>query len=91
MNALRNYSGRLTGAAQTASLRLEAGGAERLYEELVRPYQRPDRPVPAMLALHFHDLARLRQRDNIKRFGLSYLALQSFGGSAPEAALKAAS
>jgi len=60
MNALRNYSGRLTGAAQTVSLRLEPGGAERLYEQLVRPYQRPDRPVPAMLAMHFHDLARLR-------------------------------
>lgn len=25
-----------------------------------------------------------KQRDNIKRFGLSYLALQSFGGGAPE-------
>jgi hypothetical protein len=60
INALRNYSGRLTGAAQTVSLRLESGGAERLYAELVRPYQRPDRPVPAMLAIHFHDLARLR-------------------------------
>jgi hypothetical protein len=60
MNALKSYSGRLTGAAQTVSLRLEAGGAERLYEELVRPYQRADRPVPAMLAIHFHDLARLR-------------------------------
>ena len=60
MNALKSYSARLTGAAQTVSLRLEAGGAERLYEELVRPYQRPDRPVPAMLALHLHDLARLR-------------------------------
>jgi bacterioferritin len=25
-----------------------------------------------------------KQHDNIKRFGLSYLALQSFGGGAPE-------
>jgi len=25
-----------------------------------------------------------KQHDNIKRFGLSYLALQSFGGTAPE-------
>jgi bacterioferritin (cytochrome b1) len=27
-----------------------------------------------------------KQHDNIKRFGLSYLALQSFGGTAPERA-----
>ena len=27
-----------------------------------------------------------KQHDNIKRFGLSYLALQSFGGGAPESA-----
>jgi len=27
-----------------------------------------------------------KQHDNIKRFGLSYLALQSFGGTAPEKA-----
>ncbi|MFY9724613.1 MAG: ferritin-like domain-containing protein [Bryobacteraceae bacterium] len=27
-----------------------------------------------------------KQHDNVKRFGLSYLALQSFGGGAPESA-----
>ena len=28
------------------------------------------------------------QRDNIKRFGPNYLALQSFGGKMPEASVK---
>jgi bacterioferritin len=31
-----------------------------------------------------------KQHDNIKRFGLSYLALQSFGGGAPESGTPAA-
>jgi bacterioferritin len=31
-----------------------------------------------------------KQHDNIKRFGLSYLALQSFGGGAPESGATAA-
>jgi len=60
MNGLKSYSGRLYGAVQSRTLRLDPGGAERIYQELVRPYERPDRPVPAMLAIHFHDLARLR-------------------------------
>jgi bacterioferritin len=33
-----------------------------------------------------HEDAFERQLDNIRRFGLSYLALQSFGGAAPPAA-----
>lgn len=60
MNALKSYSGRLYGAVQSRTLRLDPGGAERIYRELIAPYERPGRPAPAMLALHFHDLARLR-------------------------------
>ena len=37
----------------------EPGAAEELYRELIRPYERPGEPVPPMLAIHFHDLARL--------------------------------
>ncbi|HEV2425143.1 MAG TPA: hypothetical protein VGZ29_09990 [Terriglobia bacterium] len=60
MNGLKSYSGRLYGAVQSRTLRLDLGGAERIYQELVRPYERPGRPVPPMLAMHLHDLARLR-------------------------------
>lgn len=38
----------------------ERGAAEELYQELVAPYERSGEPVPAMLAMHFQDLARLR-------------------------------
>ncbi|HUI40811.1 MAG TPA: bacterioferritin [Terriglobia bacterium] len=37
---------------------------------------------------HFNEFEK--QRDNVKRFGLSYLALQSFGGATSEAGSKAA-
>jgi bacterioferritin len=50
--------------------------SKQLFEQLVKDEE-----------LHF-DLYE-KQRDNIKRFGLSYLALQSFGGE-PEPGAKAA-
>jgi len=46
---------------------------KHLFEELVRDEEG-----------HFDQYEK--QHDNVKRFGLSYLALQSFGGGAPEAA-----
>ncbi|HXJ91833.1 MAG TPA: hypothetical protein VMT20_03020, partial [Terriglobia bacterium] len=46
---------RLLGLAEARALKLEPGAAEALYRELIAPYQ----PAPALLALHFQDLARL--------------------------------
>ena len=51
----RQKSVRLLGLAEARTLRQEPGAAERLYEELIAPYQ----PAPAVLAMHFQDLARL--------------------------------
>jgi len=47
--------------------------SKQLFEELVKDEEG-----------HFNHYEK--QRDNIKRFGLSYLALQSFGGAKPESA-----
>jgi bacterioferritin len=46
--------------------------SKQLFEQLVRDEE-----------THFDQYEK--QRDNIKRFGPAYLALQSFGGGAPEA------
>ena len=46
--------------------------SKQIFEQLVRDEER-----------HFDQYEK--QHDNIKRFGLSYLALQSFGGAAPDA------
>ncbi len=59
-NARKGYSARLRGEIEAKFLGQEPGAAEELYRELVAPYERPGRPVPPMLAMHFHDLARLR-------------------------------
>jgi len=53
-------------------------GTKHLFEELVRDEEG-----------HFDEYEK--QRDNIKRFGLSYLALQSFGSGAVQAPASAAS
>jgi hypothetical protein len=53
LNGIKRRSVRLLGLAEARTLRHEPGAAERLYRELIAPYE------PA-LALHFEDLARLR-------------------------------
>jgi len=57
---LQQSETRLLGLTEARLLGQEAGIAESLYRELTRPYERPGEPVPPMLAMHFHDLARLR-------------------------------
>jgi hypothetical protein len=52
---LERRSVRLLGLAEARTLRQDPGAAERLYEQLIAPYQ----PAPAILAMHFQDLARL--------------------------------
>lgn len=52
-------------------------GSKQVFERLVKDEEG-----------HFNEFEK--QRDNIKHFGPSYLALQSFGGGTPEAGLKAA-
>jgi hypothetical protein len=47
---------RLLGLAEARILRQEPGAAEMLYRKLIEPYE----PAPALLALHFQDLARLQ-------------------------------
>jgi hypothetical protein len=47
---------RLLGLAEARTLKLEPGAAEQLYRELIAPFQ----PVSPLLAMHFHDLARLQ-------------------------------
>ncbi len=47
---------RLLGLAEARILKLEPGAAEQLYRKLIAPYE----PAPALLALHFQDLARLQ-------------------------------
>jgi hypothetical protein len=59
-NALKGSSRRLLGAVEAKILGQPAGAAEELYRELIRPYERAGEPAPPMLAMHFHDLARLR-------------------------------
>jgi hypothetical protein len=52
-NARRSV--RLLGLAEARALNQDLDAAERLYRELIAPYQ----PCPVMLARHFQDLARL--------------------------------
>jgi hypothetical protein len=56
LNSLKRRSIRLLGLAEARTLRQEPGAAEKLYRELIAPYE----PAPALLAAHFEDLARLR-------------------------------
>jgi hypothetical protein len=46
---------RLLGVVEARMLRQGLGSAEKLYRELIEPYE----PAPALLARHFQDLARL--------------------------------
>jgi len=55
INAFKYCSIRLLGAAEFKTVRMIPGEAEKLYQQLMTPYE----PVPPMLALHFQDLARL--------------------------------
>jgi len=52
----RKFSVRLLGLAEAKVLNQEPGAAERLYRELIAPYE----PAPAILAMHFQDMARQR-------------------------------
>lgn len=52
---LQQSAARLMGLTEARLLGQQPGTAEDLYRELTRPYQ----PLPPMLAMHFHDLARL--------------------------------
>ena len=56
LNNQKRRSIRLLGLAEARTLRQEPGAAERLYHELIAPFE----PAPALLASHFEDLARLR-------------------------------
>ena len=51
----KKLSLRLLGVAEARALNQEPNAAGQLYRELIAPYE----PVPALLALHFQDLARL--------------------------------
>ena len=51
----RRYGICLLGLAEARTLNQEPGDALRLYHELIAPYE----PGPALLAMHFQDLARL--------------------------------
>jgi hypothetical protein len=46
---------RLMGLVEARVFDQQPGAAEKLYREIIRPYE----PVPPLLAMHFHDLARL--------------------------------
>jgi len=52
----RKFPVRLLGLAEAKILNQEPGAAERLYRELIAPYE----PAPAVLRMHFQDLARER-------------------------------
>src|SRR6516164_8193806 len=56
LNGQKRRAIRLLGLAEARTLRQEPGAAEKLYRELIAPYE----PAPALLASHFEDLARLR-------------------------------
>ena len=61
-------------AALTCSAAADSA-SKQVFEELVQDEEG-----------HFNQFEK--QRDNIKRFGPNYLALQSFGGKMPEASVK---
>jgi len=52
----RKFPVRLLGLAEAKVLNQEPGAAERLYRELIAPYE----PAPPILAMHFQDMARQR-------------------------------
>ena len=56
LNGLKRRSTRLLGLAEARTLRQEPGAAEKLYRELIAPYE----PAPALLRAHMEDFARLR-------------------------------
>jgi len=56
LNGQKRRAIRLLGLAEARTLRQEPGAAEKLYRELIAPYE----PAPALLASHFEDYARLR-------------------------------
>jgi hypothetical protein len=56
LNNLKRYFGRLLGVPEALALDQEPGAAIHLYHELIAPYE----PAPALLAMHFRDLARLQ-------------------------------
>ena len=56
LNNLKRHFGRLVGVPEALALDQEPGAAIHLYHELIAPYE----PAPALLAMHFRDLARLQ-------------------------------
>ena len=55
LNGLKRRPVRLMGLAEARTLNQEPLAAEELYQELIKPFE----PVPALVARHFQDLARL--------------------------------
>jgi hypothetical protein len=55
LNGLKRRPVRLMGLAESRTLNQEPLAAEELYQELIEPFE----PVPALVARHFQDLARL--------------------------------
>ena len=55
LNGLKRRPVRLLGLAEARTLNQEPLAAEELYQELIKPFE----PVPALVARHFQDLARL--------------------------------
>ena len=55
-NSLKRRSTRLLGLAEARTLHQEPGAFEKLYRELIVPYE----PAAALLAAHIEDFARLR-------------------------------
>ncbi|HEV2425404.1 MAG TPA: hypothetical protein VGZ29_11310, partial [Terriglobia bacterium] len=53
---LKRHFARLAGVPEALALDQEPGAAIHLYQELIAPYE----PAPALLAMHFRDLARLQ-------------------------------
>ncbi|HUI40608.1 MAG TPA: hypothetical protein VL523_01450, partial [Terriglobia bacterium] len=53
---LRPAPARLLGLAEARNFIQDAGAAEKLYRDLLAPFE----PAPALLAMHFQDLARLQ-------------------------------
>ena len=74
---LKRHFGRLVGVPEALALDQEPGAAVHLYHELIAPYE----PAPALLAMHFRDLARLQLElqawEGIRDAGMKFRAEQT--------------
>ena len=79
---LKRHFGRLVGVPEALALDQEPGAAVHLYHELIAPYE----PAPALLAMHFRDLARLQLElqawEGIPDAGMNFRAEQTLLDSA---------